>query len=70
MELPRNCANCEHYDGDGYCSLPRADRMLAGYIYHPASVVCLKHDPRLTMPEREEQARAIEERSLYRHPRY
>ncbi|MEY4385811.1 MAG: hypothetical protein RLY20_1094 [Verrucomicrobiota bacterium] len=70
MDLDKNCANCEHWDGDGYCSLPRAQRKLAGFIHEPESVVCSAWDKLLSLPEREDKAAADEERSLYRHERY
>lgn len=44
VPLPKSCATCNHYDGDGYCALPRADRLLAGYIYQAAGVVCARHE--------------------------
>lgn len=42
--LPQSCALCEHYDGEGYCALPRKDRLLAGFIIIPAAVVCAKFE--------------------------
>jgi len=42
--LPRNCANCAHYDGDHYCALPRNERLLAGWIIEPEQVVCAKQE--------------------------
>ncbi len=41
--LPASFATCSHYDGDGYCALPRESRTLAGRILIPSAVVCVKH---------------------------
>lgn len=40
MDMTSNCARCEFFDGDAYCTLPRERRKLAGYIYEAESVVC------------------------------
>lgn len=40
MDMKDNCARCEFFDGDAYCTLPREQRKLAGYIHEPESVVC------------------------------
>lgn len=52
MELPLNCANCAHYDGDGFCALPEDDKAISGYISEAESVVCVKHEPK----ERDDEA--------------
>lgn len=46
MELPQNCANCEHFDGDDYCTLPESECLIPGYIPDPSMVVCVKHEPK------------------------
>lgn len=43
--LPRFCANCAHFDGEGWCALPRHESPLPGYIGAPSIVVCTKHEP-------------------------
>lgn len=40
MELPRNCSNCDHFDGDCFCALPTAAKVILGAIQHPAMVTC------------------------------
>jgi hypothetical protein len=42
--LPRNCANCAHFDGDCHCALRSA--VLRGAIHEPELVVCAKHKPK------------------------
>lgn len=44
MALEKCCARCQHFDGDAYCTLPRAQRKLAGYIHEPESVVCDQYE--------------------------
>ncbi len=44
MDMKDNCALCQHFDGDAYCTLPRERRKLAGYIHEPESVVCDQHE--------------------------
>lgn len=46
MELPLNCANCDHYDGDGYCALKQTQLLIVGFIADPKLVVCAKHEPK------------------------
>jgi hypothetical protein len=46
MELPLNCANCAHFDGDGHCALPMDGKLITGYIPVPALVVCVEHEPK------------------------
>lgn len=41
MNLPQNCANCAHFDGDCHCALPVEDQLI-GYISDPYQVVCAK----------------------------
>ena len=40
MELLQNCANCAHYDGDGFCALPMDEKLIHGYIEEAESVAC------------------------------
>ena len=42
MELTLSCSTCTHYDGDGFCSLPKEDTLILGYIRKPESVVCIE----------------------------
>lgn len=39
-----SCHNCEHFDGDVFCSLPTPDKLIHGCIKEPESVLCVKHD--------------------------
>jgi hypothetical protein len=42
--LQRSCATCAHFDGDGFCALPKEQRVHVGaYIKHPARLVCDQH---------------------------
>lgn len=61
LVLPRNCANCAHYDGEGWCALPArmsrtisrffvANRPIPGYIGAPSMVVCAQHEQREPEP--------------------
>ena len=50
MVLPQNCANCAHYDGDGFCALPHGDKLIHGFIEEAEAVVCVEH----TTPEAED----------------
>ena len=43
--LLRNCANCLHWDGQGWCALTRDAKAIGGHIILPALVVCAKHEP-------------------------
>ena len=52
--LPRNCGNCQHWDGDKWCSLPWREVLIQGPTNLPAQVVCAKHKPQ--EPEIEEAA--------------
>lgn len=52
LKLPRNCANCQHYDGDGWCALPSYLKLIGGYIGAPSVVVCTKHEPKDADDER------------------
>lgn len=38
--LDQSCAYCHHYDGDGFCSLPKAASLINGYIPKPELLVC------------------------------
>lgn len=44
--LVRNCENCEHFDGDVFCSLPTPEKLIHGHIPEPELVVCAKHQVR------------------------
>lgn len=46
LVLPRNCWNCEHFDGEHWCSLLLKDKLIPGYIADHAKVVCAKHEPK------------------------
>lgn len=47
LVLPRNCANCAHFDGEGWCAMPRpALSPLTSFIGAPSMVVCIKHEPK------------------------
>ena len=39
----RNCSTCHHFDGEHWCALMLKDKLISGYIVHPALVVCVKH---------------------------
>ncbi len=43
--LSQNCANCRHWDGQGWCALTREAKAIGGHIILPALVVCAKHEP-------------------------
>ena len=45
MILLRNCANCLHWDGQGWCALTRDAKAIGGHIISPSLVVCAKHEP-------------------------
>ena len=46
LVLPRNCSNCQHFDGEGWCALPAgADKAITGFIRYGARVTCTKHEP-------------------------
>lgn len=51
--LPRNCANCAHFDGEHWCALGEKERVV-GFIWHASLVVCAKHEP--SKPDFEEAA--------------
>jgi hypothetical protein len=75
MELPFNCTNCEHFDGDAFCSLPDRDKLVTGYIREAELVTCGKYEQsagsrHLALLKAEDAAKADDERSLYRHARY
>ena len=38
--LKNNCKNCDHFDGDCYCSLPAGLCLVKGAIQEPHLVVC------------------------------
>lgn len=42
--LPRNCGNCQHFDGDAHCAAKGA--RLIQSIPWPRGVVCEKHEPK------------------------
>lgn len=70
-----NCANCEYFDGDAFCSLTEKEKLISGHIREPEYVVCSRHalsesSRHLAMLEAEDKAKADEERSLYRFARY
>jgi hypothetical protein len=54
--LIHNCLGCANYDGDHYCSLPRDQRKLAGWIDEPEEVVCSQHEPAKTLDQEMQQA--------------
>lgn len=41
--LPRNCGNCQHFDGEGWCALVLKEKLILGFIVDPALVSCTKH---------------------------
>jgi len=43
--LPRNCANCAHFDGEHWCALAEKERIV-GFIWDAPLVVCAKHEPK------------------------
>lgn len=45
MTLSQNCANCLHWDGQGWCALTREAKAIGGHIISPLLVVCAKHEP-------------------------
>jgi hypothetical protein len=45
--LPHTCSTCEHFDGDGFCTLPQPIKAFAGravYISAPTRMVCDQHE--------------------------
>ena len=44
LNTQRNCAHCQHFDGDVHCSLPLKDALIRGAILEPESVVCGKFE--------------------------
>ena len=46
--LPRNCGNCQHFDGEGWCALPNdgKPRPLYHFIYSPSDVTCTRQEPK------------------------
>lgn len=44
IELPKNCANCQHFDGGNHCTLVLKQALIPGYIADPFLVVCAKHE--------------------------
>lgn len=46
MELPKNCGNCDHFDGDAHCALLPGQRVITGFIVLPSKAVCVKHEPK------------------------
>lgn len=44
LVLPRNCANCAHFDGEHWCRLAEKERIV-GFIWAAPLVVCAKHKP-------------------------
>lgn len=42
--LVKSCANCEHFDGDVFCSLPTPVKLIHGCIKEPALVSCANHE--------------------------
>jgi hypothetical protein len=44
MNLPLNCSNCEHFDGEHWCTLLAKYALIPGYIAAPLQVVCAKHE--------------------------
>lgn len=38
-----HCGNCEHFDGDAFCSLPEKEKLISGHIREPEYVVCSRH---------------------------
>jgi hypothetical protein len=45
LVLPRNCANCAHFDGEHWCALGEQARVV-GFIWAAPLVVCAKHEPK------------------------
>lgn len=43
LKLPRNCANCVHFDGEHWCGLAEKERIV-GFIWAAPLVVCAKHE--------------------------
>jgi hypothetical protein len=43
MELPKHCGNCEHFDGDAFCTL-KHPAVIAGFIREPKRVMCVLHE--------------------------
>jgi hypothetical protein len=39
-----SCFNCEHFDGDVFCSLPTPDKLIHGCIRESELVVCARHE--------------------------
>lgn len=46
VTLPRNCGNCQFWDGDVHCSLPVKQTVIIGAIVDPEQVVCSQHEPK------------------------
>lgn len=47
LVLPRNCGNCQHFDGDSHCALPRRlGAVLIHRVIDRSRVVCVKHEPK------------------------
>lgn len=53
------CISCEHFDGDCYCALPRAEQLITGLIRQPLNVVCERYALRDGI-EAEYQRRAMQ----------
>ncbi len=42
--LQKSCFRCEHFDGEGWCALPKAQRTIYGRIIVPEAVVCSRFE--------------------------
>lgn len=40
--LPKSCATCAHFDGDGFCAIPKT-KIICGFLAIPAAAVCALH---------------------------
>jgi hypothetical protein len=43
--LPRNCANCSHFDNYSHCAL-LGEKFIPGHIPMPSLTVCARHEPK------------------------
>jgi hypothetical protein len=71
-----NCSNCEHFDGDAFCSLPEKEKLIAGHIREPEYVVCSRHEEsessqHMKLLDAIDAEAGAEEMALYqKYPRY